>query len=201
LASLQAQGKALGTDAQLGPKLKQNGRPESNATARDRKGKENAAQSLSAPVVDGPTLDRTNRNPTARTGKHKRVSELSRKNHRPISTQSPVKSDQGQEHEKVVRRENRRFVRARVDLVQLTIRIASTHVIAQINAKRTTQNGLKSTNQATKEEGKKEREEYEEHHKHNSKIESRRTRGGKGHHSHLINSDSTRVMDLSLTSN
>jgi hypothetical protein len=48
---------------------------------------------------------------------------------------------------------------------------------------------------------KEEREEHEEHHKHNSKIESLRTRDGKGHHSHLINLDSTRVMDLSLTSN
>jgi hypothetical protein len=31
---------------------------------------------------------------------------------------------------------------------------------------------------------------------HNSKNESRRTRSGKGHHSHLINSDSTSVVDL-----
>jgi hypothetical protein len=46
-------------------------------------------------------------------------------------------------------------------------------------------------------EEKEKHEEYEEHHKHSSKIESRRTRGGKGYHSHLINSDSTRVMDLS----
>jgi hypothetical protein len=69
--------------------------------------------------------------------------------------QTPGKSNRSQEHEKIARKEKRRFLRARVDLVQITIRIASTHVIAQINAKRTTQNGLKSTNQATKEEGEK----------------------------------------------
>jgi hypothetical protein len=62
------------------------------------------------------------------------------------------------------------------------------------------QNGLKSMNQAMKEEGgKEEREEHGEHYKHNSKNESWRTRGRKGHHSHLINSDSTRVIDLSLS--
>jgi hypothetical protein len=81
------------------------------------------------------------------TGDLHGVDEHALRDHRPISTQTPGKSDFVQELEKVARRENRRFLHARVDLVQLTLRIASTHVIARINAKRTTQFGLESTKQ------------------------------------------------------
>jgi hypothetical protein len=65
-----------------------------------------------------------------------------------------------------------------------------------------TQNGFKSTNQATKEEGEKRNVKNMKNTINTTqKIKSRRTRGGKGHHSHLIISESTRVKDLSLTSN
>jgi len=69
------------------------------------------------------------------TGNHQGVSELSRKNRRPISTQSSGNFRSSQEHEKVPQNENHRFLRARVDSVQLTLRVASTHVIARINEK------------------------------------------------------------------
>jgi len=71
------------------------------------------------------------------TGNHQGVSELSRKNRRPISTQSLGNFRSSQEHEKVPQNENHRFLRSRIDSVQLTLRVASTHVIARINAKRT----------------------------------------------------------------
>jgi ribosomal protein S30 len=75
---------------------------------------------------------------------HKGVGEHTVRDHHPISTQSPENFRSSQEHEKVPQNKNRRFLRARVDSVQLTLAIASTHVIARINAKRTSQFGLKS---------------------------------------------------------
>jgi hypothetical protein len=73
------------------------------------------------------------------------ATNLSSRNHHLRFTQTQKNIRSSQEHGKVPQNKNRRFLRAQIDSTKLTVRIASTHVIARINTKRTTQLGLEMT--------------------------------------------------------
>ena len=75
-------------------------------------------------------------------------------------------------------------LRSREELIDFLWWKGSTHVIAHSNAKGMNQNSLKTTNRGKNKRGKNKNAKNKTRiTKSSSQIESRRTRGGKGHHS------------------
>jgi hypothetical protein len=70
--------------------------------------------------IDGNRSKTRRFTPKFYTDHHKEVSEHTLRNHRPISTQTPENQIKAKNTNKIPQNENRRFLSARVELIQIT---------------------------------------------------------------------------------